>query len=358
MKEKILISTGGSGGHVIPAITIYDHLKIEYDVKISTDIRGLKYLGEDDYKVFVVDAPKLNKSILLPFTILKVFFLTLKSLILLKREKIKILISTGGYMSLPLCLAAKILNIKIFLLEPNMIIGRANKFFLNFCENIICYANNIIGFPEKFKNKLKISNPLIRKKYYEKNFNTKIDKIFTVIIIGGSQGAQIFDKILHKSIVKISKFKSLKVIHQTNQKNINFLKNFYSENNIENIVFSFDQNLKILQNQSDLCITRAGASSLAEIALLNIPFIAIPLPSSKDNHQLENANYYKDKDCCWVVDQNDFDKQKFEDLLLTAMKKEDDFFKKKKNLESLNYQNTWNSVNQNLLKIINENKIS
>jgi UDP-N-acetylglucosamine--N-acetylmuramyl-(pentapeptide) pyrophosphoryl-undecaprenol N-acetylglucosamine transferase len=355
MKEKILISTGGSGGHVIPAITIHDHLKIEYDVAISTDLRGLKYLDSDTYKVFVVDTPKLNKSILLPFAILKVFFLTLRSLFLLKREKIRILISTGGYMSLPLCLAAKILNIKIFLLEPNMIIGRANKFFLNFCEKIICYANDIVGFPEKFKNKLKILNPLIRKKYYEKNFQTKIDKIFTVIIIGGSQGALIFDQILHESIIKISKLKSLKVIHQTNQQNVNFLKNFYSENKIENIVFSFDQNLNILLNQSDLCITRAGASSLAEIALLNIPFIAIPLPTSKDNHQLENANYYKNKDCCWVVDQNYFDKQKFDDLLLGILKNEDDFFKRKKNLENLNYQNTWNNVNQNLLKIINEN---
>tara|TARA_B100001173_G_scaffold81596_1_gene69732 strand:+ start:3504 stop:4580 length:1077 start_codon:yes stop_codon:yes gene_type:complete len=358
MKKKILISTGGSGGHVIPAITIYDHLKIEYDVIISTDLRGIKYLDSDAYKVFIVDTPKLNKSILLPFAILKVFLLTLRSLFLLKKKKIQILISTGGYMSLPLCLAAKILNIKIFLLEPNMIIGRANKFFLNFCEKIICYSKNIIGFPDKYKNKLIISNPLVRKKYYEKYYKKNIDKIFTVMIIGGSQGAQIFDKIIHESIVKISKIISLKIIHQTNKKNIDFFKNFYSENKIENNVFSFDQNLNNLLNESDLCITRAGASSLAELSLLSIPFIAIPLPTSKDNHQLENANYYKNKDCCWVIDQTYFDKKKFEDLLSDILKNKDDFFKKKKNLENLNYQNTWNNVNQNLLRIINENKIS
>jgi len=217
MKKKILISTGGSGGHVIPATTIYDHLKIEYDVVISTDVRGIKYLDSDAYKAFVVDTPKLNKLILLPFAILKIFLLTLRSLFLLKKKKIQILISTGGYMSLPLCLAAKILNIKIFLLEPNMIIGRANKFFLNFCEKIICYSENIIGFPNKFKNKLIISNPLVRKKYYKKNYRKNIDKIFTVMIIGGSQGAKIFDKIIHESIVKISKIISLKIIHQTNQ---------------------------------------------------------------------------------------------------------------------------------------------
>ena len=132
MKKKILISTGGSGGHVIPAITICDHLKNEYDVVISTDLRGFKYLDSNNHKIFQVNTPRLNRSVLIPFAILKVFFLTLKSLFILKREKIYILISTGGYMSLPLCLAAKMLKIKIFLLEPNMIIGRANKFFLNF----------------------------------------------------------------------------------------------------------------------------------------------------------------------------------------------------------------------------------
>ena len=355
MKSKILISTGGSGGHVIPAITMHDHLKENYDILISSDVRGLKYLDDKFYKTLIIDTPKLNNLILLPLSILKVIFLTLKSLSLLKKEEIQILISTGGYMSLPLCIAARILNIKIYLLEPNMVIGRANKFFLKFCKKIICYAENIIGFPKEYKYKLKITNPLIRKKYYNKKLKENDNEKFTLIIIGGSQGAKIFDKILHQSIINVSKIKSLKVIHQTNQKNIGVLKNLYLENNIDSSVFSFDQNLNLLIDQADLCITRAGASSLAEISLSRKPFIAIPLPSSKDNHQLENANYYKNKGCCWVVDQINFDKIKFEDLLLNILKNKNEIFLKKNNLEKLNYQNTWNNVNQNLLNIINEN---
>ena len=355
MKSKILISTGGSGGHVIPAITMHDHLKENYEILISSDVRGLKYLDDKFYKTLIIDTPKLNNFILLPLSILKVIFLTLKSLILLKKEEIQILISTGGYMSLPLCIAARILNIKIYLLEPNMVIGRANKFFLKFCKKIICYAENIIGFPKEYKYKLKITNPLIRKKYYNKKLKENDNEKFTLIIIGGSQGAQIFDKILHQSIIKVSKIKSLKVIHQTNQKNIDVLKNLYLENKIDSSVFSFDQNLNLLIDQADLCITRAGASSLAEISLSRKPFIAIPLPSSKDNHQLENANYYKNKGCCWVVDQINFDKIKFEDLLLNILNNKNEILLKKNNLEKLNYQNTWNNVNQNLLNIINEN---
>ena len=105
MKKKILISTGGSGGHVMPAITIYDHLKSHYEVMISTDLRGFKYLDSEKYKTFLIDTPRLNRLILLPFSIFVVFFLTLKSLFLFKREKINMLISTGGYMSLPLMLS-------------------------------------------------------------------------------------------------------------------------------------------------------------------------------------------------------------------------------------------------------------
>ena len=153
MKSKILISTGGSGGHVIPATIIHEHLKDEYEVVISTDSRGLKYLDVNYYKIFEVDTPKLNKSILLPFSILKVFFLTLSSLSLFKKEKIKILISTGGYMSLPLCLAAKILNIKnIEKIEVHQIKSEMLKNFYNESKKVSnkkmkSYFNYNLKFP-------------------------------------------------------------------------------------------------------------------------------------------------------------------------------------------------------------------
>ena len=78
MIKKVLISTGGSGGHVMPAITIYNHLKNTYETLISTDIRGLSYLDKN-YKVIVINTPKLNNSIFLPISIIKVLILTIKS---------------------------------------------------------------------------------------------------------------------------------------------------------------------------------------------------------------------------------------------------------------------------------------
>ena len=236
-----------------------------------------------------------------------------------------------------------------------MVLGRANKFFLNFSRKLICYSKNLINLPSGINQKLTTIKPLIRKEYYETSAYQKHDNLFTIIIIGGSQSAKIFDELLNKSIVSIAKRVSVRIIHQTGQKNINFLKNFYSQNNIENRVFSFDHNLNEVLKQGDLCITRAGASSLAELSLLAIPFVAIPLPSSKDNHQYENAKYYKEQDCCWIIDQKNFDDQKFKKFLLELINKSQDYVTKKNNLQKLNYQNTWNNVNQKILKIINEN---
>ena len=93
---------------------------------------------------------------------------------------------------------------------------------------------------------------------------------------------------------------------------------------------------------------------MAELSVLNTPFIAIPLPSSKDNHQFENAKFYKKKDCCWIVEQDDFEK-KIDDILNNLMIDKSDYLNKIENLKKLNYQNTWINVNQKILKILNEN---
>ena len=354
MRENVLITTGGSGGHVIPAMILYDHLSNYTHVTISTDRRGSRFLDKDNYNYNLIDTPRLKNILFLPINLILILYLTLKSCFLLKNKKIGKLISTGGYMSLPLILAAKMLNLKIYLLEPNMVLGRANKFFLKSCRKIFCYTEQVKNFPENLKRKMVIINPLVRENIYKLNQSSnKRDKI-NILIVGGSQGASIFDKNLKNSIVNISKKFPLNIIQQTNYKNITQLKDFYYKHNVENIIFSFDKNFDNIIKKTDLCLTRAGASTLAELSVLNIPFIAVPLPTSIDNHQFENANFYKNYDCCWIIEQKFFE-EKIEEVLNEILIDKSDYLKKKENLKKLNYQNTWNNVNQKILKIINEN---
>ncbi len=353
MTNKILISTGGSGGHVIPATILYEHLSKKNELFISTDKRGSKFLDKNTHKIETINTPKLNNIFLLPLNLFMILFLTIKSFFLLKNKKIDIIFSTGGYMSLPLILAAKILNLKIYLLEPNLVLGRANRFFLKSCKKILCYTNQIKNFPKDFTNKIVTINPLVRKNFYE-TINNNSTKKFNILVIGGSQGADIFDKELKQKIVNLSKDFSIKIIQQTSEKNVSNLSDYYSENNVENIIFDFEKNLINKICEADLCITRAGASSLAELSILETPFIAIPLPTSKDDHQFENANFYKKKECCWIIEQTFFDKE-IEQVLRNIIQNKSDLMKKKENLKKLNYQNTWINVNQKLLNIINEN---
>tara|TARA_B100001057_G_scaffold364647_1_gene367556 strand:+ start:9291 stop:10355 length:1065 start_codon:yes stop_codon:yes gene_type:complete len=354
MKKNFLISTGGSGGHVIPATILHEHLIKDANITILTDKRGLRYLDERIYRLKVIDTPKLNNFFLLPFNFFKILIQIFKSIKILKIEKIEKIISTGGYMSLPIILACKLLDKKIYLFEPNLVLGRVNKLFLSNCEKIFCYTEKIKKFPDNLKEKMVIINPLVRKEFYEKKEKKEDQNKLCLLIIGGSQGAKIFDNDLKNKIVNISKRIKIKIFHQTNKENISHLKNFYTKNKIENDTFSFDNDFAQKIQETDLCITRAGASTLAELSVLNVPFIAVPLSTSKDNHQFENAKFYEQKDCCWVLEQYLFD-EKIETFLEYILANKSDYNKKKENLKKLNYQNSWINVNQKILSTINEN---
>ena len=172
--KKILIVTGGSGGHVIPSLTIYDALKDNFKVQIATDLRGSKYINKNHYNFSLIDVPNLYSNLLLlPYNLLKFCISILKSYKYLKINNFNILISTGGYMSLPLCLASNLLNIKTYIFEPNSVIGIANKLTLSFAKRIICYDKNLKGISKKFLNKIYLIKPLLRKEVYNYQKNQK-----------------------------------------------------------------------------------------------------------------------------------------------------------------------------------------
>tara|TARA_B100001093_G_scaffold498984_1_gene547732 strand:+ start:96 stop:1160 length:1065 start_codon:yes stop_codon:yes gene_type:complete len=353
--QKILISTGGTGGHVIPAKVIKEHLIDDNEIYYSTDIRGLKYLSFDTDKTIILDTPKFNLNIFFPYKIVKLIYLVIKATLFLKNEKINKVVSIGGYMSLPVIISAKILRLSIFLIEPNLFLGRGNKFFLNFANKIFCYSDKLFNFPKKHLHKLELIKPLVFKTFYNQKENKNRKDIFCFLITGGSQGAKIFDDIIRDVMSEISKSFTIKVIQQTSRENVNNLKNFYDSNNIENIIFNFEEKFIDLINISDLCITRSGATSLAEISYLKKPFIAIPLPTSKDNHQLRNAEFYEEKGCCWIFDQKKLNKENLLNFIEHLLNDKSQLIEKKKNLQKLNFENSWKYINQKLKKIINEN---
>tara|TARA_B100000780_G_scaffold92038_2_gene63731 strand:- start:104 stop:1171 length:1068 start_codon:yes stop_codon:yes gene_type:complete len=354
--RNILISTGGSGGHTIPAQIIYEHLKSKFNLFMSSDNRGIKFLDKEKYNIKIMNVPKISNNIfLLPIEIISLIGLIFKSIFFLKSRKIEVLISTGGYMSLPLCVASKILNIKLFLFEPNLVLGRTNKFFVRNCNKIFCYSDKIKNFPSNLKYKISIIPPLLRKEFYNLKDSNINDKNVNLLIIGGSQGAKSFDTIVQSSIIDLSKRYKLKVYQQTNFKNFQSLKLFYQTNKIKYKLFDFNEEISILMNKSNICLTRAGASTLAELVFLNIPHLAIPLPTAKDNHQFENAFFYNQHGCNWIMNQNEINDTNLTNKLFDIIDDKDAYLNKKMKMKNFSYQNTWNNINQKIISTINEN---
>ena len=356
--KNVLISTGGTGGHVIPALSINDHLSNTFNTYIVTDLRGMKFINKNKYKFDVIETPKLPSSIIkYPIYFFSLIYSLIKSFIYLKKKKINYLISTGGYMSMPFCIIAKFLSIKIYLFEPNKVLGRSNKLILGFSKKIICNYENIINFPSKFDSKIFLVKPILKKEIFLLNKNKKTpNDSLNILVLGGSQGANFFDQFVENLILNLSKKFKITVYQQVNNPNIlDKLKKKYLDNNIQSNIFTFDNDILKSMNKCNIAITRCGASTIAELVYFNIPFIGIPFPFAKDNHQFYNAKFYEENDCCWLYEQKDINHDKMLDLFNSIIENPNLYLKKYENLSKFSYEYDWNNVNKKLIDLLDEN---
>ena len=340
-KKKILIATGGTGGHIYPAYSLAKYLMNKnYFVEITTDNRGLKYLK--DYKelnLINVNSSSLNKKSVLKFllSLIIIAYTTVQSFFLLILKRPSIIFGMGGYSSFPICMAASILRIKFIIYENNLIIGKANKYLLPFAKKIFVSYNELEGISEKNKKKVYEIGNIIRKEILE--FNNDITKKnilneLKILVLGGSQAAKIFAEELPQTFEKLKNYKlPIKVFQQCQEEQRDQLMNFYKKAEIDCEVFNFTDQIIDYYSKVNLVITRSGASVLGELINMKIPFISIPLPSSADNHQLKNAEFYKKKGYGFLLEEKDIkdklfkmikhifeDKEIYENILLNQSK--------------------------------------
>ncbi len=356
--KNILITTGGTGGHVIPSLALSEHLSSKFSVRIVTDVRGSKYINKNKYHYDLIDVPNLfSKKYLLPLNIVRYILNFFKSLDFIKKNNICIVISTGGYMTLPFCFAAFFLKKKLILFEPNSVLGRSNKIVLKFSTKIICYDHKLKNFPIKYNFKKYSINPILKQELYKiKKKNVNFKNIKKILIIGGSQGASFFDNKIADIMVNFSKQNKIEIIQQiTNINLLEIIKQKYEKADIKYKFFEFINSSNEIYKDIDLAITRGGAGTLSELSFLNIPFIVIPLPFARDNHQFHNSNYYFEKGCCWLIEQNEFQSGKILSLISQIFNNNQDYKAKIIKLEKITKQNTWNNVNNRIIEIIDEN---
>jgi len=359
MTKKIIFSAGGTGGHIIPAINLMKHFfEKGYKVILVTDLRGVNFIKSNPvFKSYVlkVDTPT-NKNLfkkILSFLI--IFYSIIKSIIIIKKEKPSLIFGLGGYASFPISFASKFFNLPLVIYENNMVLGRTNKYLSSFSKKILVAKEITVNFPEKCRKKTYEVGSILDKNIinYLPSETKDNKKNFSILVLGGSQGAEIFGKIIPQVIKMLENdCYKIEIIQQCIASQKNSLINFYKKNNIKSHVFTFDKNILKLILSSNLAITRCGASTTAELAHTLTPFIAVPLPHSIDDHQYLNAKYYENKGCCMLLEENNFNTQNLFNLIVEIIKNKNKLEKIRKNMKKSNNKSVYSFVENKIKELI------
>ena len=320
MNRKIIyLLTGGTGGHVIPAVSFGNYLvSMGFQCILITDKRGEKYTKNFLGKTKTINASHLSGGHLFNFFgLLKLLIGFFQSFLILLLNRPHFVVSFGSYASLPPSFSIKILkfffNINFYIHEQNSIIGRANKFFFKTANIIFVNFNKNYDINHKYKHKIKVVGLPRINELNKKTNNLKIfdrnNKKFTIFLYGGSQGSIPLIKCFESLITRFNK---------TELDNISFIiqcPNFYLDElnkkmknyKLDLITKDFFYNLSDILQNTDLVISRCGAGTISDIMFYKIPSILVPLSSAKDNHQYENANFLYKKKCAMLLNQNNFD---------------------------------------------------
>ena len=355
--KKIIFSSGGTGGHIFPTLEIVEYfMKKGHQVKIVTDLRGSQYIkNNSQIKLFILntDTPFNKMYFKKIYSYLKIFLSIIKSLFFLIREKPNLVFGLGGYVSFPLSISARILNISLVIYENNVVIGKTNNFLLPFAKKVLIASDKIYNCPTKYKNKIHLVGHILRKKITDHSLRKekKRDDSFSIVVLGGSQGAEVFGKSTPLAVKKLKESGyRIKIFHQCIKKQKDSLIDFYNNNKIENNVFEFTDNILEYMLNSDIAITRCGASTTAELIYTQTPFIAVPYPHAMDNHQFHNAKYYENKGYCWMIEQTNFNDEVLFNLILKILKDK----KKLDNIrENMKKKDTYNT-NENIERAVEE----
>jgi len=359
MTKKIIFSTGGTGGHIFPAINLMKHFSEKgYEVLIVTDNRGNNFIKRtSEFKSYILKTSTLtNKNFTKKFfSIFIIFYSIIKSIIILKKEKPDLIFGFGGYVSFPISFVSNFFKVPLLIYENNMILGRANRYLSKFSKKIFIAKNIETNFPKEYKKKTYEVGSILSKDIINTSLSAK-DKNksnFTILVLGGSQGAEIFGTIIPSTIAKVKKLGyEIEVIQQCLLNQKDSINSFYDRNNIKNYVFDFDKNILKLILRADLAISRCGASTTSELAHTITPFIAVPLPDSIDNHQYLNAKYYETKGCCMILEQKNFNTDNLFNLIIATVKNKNKLEIMRTNMKKSYRNNVYIDIENHIKEII------
>ncbi len=360
-KLKFIVSGGGTGGHIYPAIAIANELKLRFsDAEFlfvgAKDKMEMQKVPQAGYTIKGLWISGLQRKLTLDNSLFPIKLLSslLKSRTIIKNFKPDVVIGTGGFASGPLLQMANSLDIPTVIQEQNSYPGITNK-LLSKKANKICVAYENL---ERFFPKEKIvftGNPVrqdildVESKRREalSYFNLDENKK-TVLILGGSLGARRINQLIANEI-DFLRNNNLQIIWQCGNLYIADYKHFSEVENVQ--VVSFIDRMDLIYAAADFVISRAGASSVSELCLVGKPTIFIPSPNVAEDHQTKNANAIVEKNGALLLKESELD-EKFESVFNKLIHDENLQNSLRQNMKKLAMPNATKDIVEEIIKLI------
>lgn len=313
--KLIMLSAGGTGGHVMPAQALaLDLLSRGYKVELITDKRGMKYVeafeGVPLNEIYAGTLGKGIKGKIMGLASLGVGILQAQRL--LQRKKPAVVVGFGGYPSFPAVYAAQKIKIPTILHEQNAIVGKANAMLAPKAVRIASSTPELRGLDEAEKvhtvftgNPVRAEISALYTKPYPKLDN---DSVLRILVMGGSLGAHVFSDVLPDALAQLpSDYRTrLHITQQSREEDLAETKKKYAAAGIEAELSTFITDVANQLEHTHLVIARSGASTVAEVTTAGRPAIFVPYPHHKDQQQKMNADVIADAGGAWVMAESGF----------------------------------------------------
>ncbi len=305
---KIWIATGGTGGHVFPAMAVATELASRgHKITISCDGRTDKMVREskpDGASVVHIWASGVGakSKIKQMYALFKIGVSACGLILRFLFSRPNRVVAFGGYASVPAVFAAHVWHIPTFLHEQNAAIGRANKFSMRWVKTLMTSFPTVDGMPKNTNTKIVYTGLPVRADFLN-IAGSKIPNKSHLLVTGGSLGAQILDDVVPLAIAGM-KNKKIFVTHQTRPENVEKLQRFYAEHKIHANVLSFIRDMASAIQDADLVIGRSGASTVIELETVGRAAILVPLNINPD--QAANAASFAKLGGGFAIEQSKF----------------------------------------------------
>jgi UDP-N-acetylglucosamine--N-acetylmuramyl-(pentapeptide) pyrophosphoryl-undecaprenol N-acetylglucosamine transferase len=332
---NIVIAGGGTGGHLFPALAIAGELKKRLDdVKITFvgTVRGIeaKIVPKEGYDVrFIRSEGLVGKNVYRTArSILKVPLSFKDSYMILKDLNPDLVFGVGGYSSGPVLMCAKLMGIPTMIHEQNSLPGFANRVLGKFVDTIaVTYHESINIFP---KDKTYLTGNPVRKEILEGSRERGYEifsldeKLFTIFVFGGSSGATHINKAVGEALVYLEPLRDkIQFLHQTGERDYNALVEIYRSREFKGTVVPFAYEMADAYKVADLIISRAGATTLAELTATGKAAILVPYPYAAGNHQEINARKLLDIAAARMILDRELNGKTLSDLIKSLLEDPD-----------------------------------